>query len=49
MQGVVEFLAFVGARKSWNFPDFHAPPGSTVDSSLRDCDGRHWVWVLLQS
>jgi len=25
------------------------PCASVVDYALRGCDGRHWVWVLLQS
>jgi len=25
------------------------PRASVVDSTLRGCDGRYWVWVLLQS
>jgi len=23
------------------------PSANAVDSALRGCDGRHWVWVLL--
>jgi len=50
MQDVWKFLAFAGAVKSWNFLDFHVPPGSTFVTARRQRSGYFtaglWWWPL---